>query len=345
MAVYYITCILAMVFAWLSMHMKTYVREKKLVFAVVFSSLPLFLLSSLRYGVGTDFYNYVNIFHLAEFGVFKKSEFLFNFVNVAISKVGLSEQWLFVVCAAIFCFFTYFAIFEQSPNPVLSVFLLVGMNFFFAFLNVMREMVGASILLYGIRFIIANDFKKYLLCVIAAWGFHFSCILFLPFYWIRNFKMTRTRALILTVCVIIGGSLVEKVIFMALPVFNLEHYIGSRFDKGVVGYVYIAVQLVIDVLLLWKYSDDVKYNILFIIQMVNTWIAFFSGRVVLIGRLRHLFGFSCIILIPLALSRIKNAELRFLLSLMVFICFAVYIYFVANAGHTGVLPYNTIFDF
>lgn len=334
-----------MFFTWVSMHMVSYVKSKKLKYAVLFSSIPLFLLSSLRYGVGTDFFSYIRIFKLAEQGIFSKSEFLFNFVNVAISYIGLSEQWLFIVFTTIFCFFTYLAIFEESPYPVISVFLLIGMNFYFASMNVMRELIGVAILLYGIKFIISKELKKYLLCVIASFGFHFSCILFLPFYWLRNFKMTRKKAVFFTVLIALSSSFLSKYFLEALPLFNLEHYVGSRFDDGKVGFIYIALQLTIDAFLLWKYQPDIKYNILFIIQLVNTWVAFFSGSVPLISRLRYLFGFPCIILIPLAISKIENKFLRAYITVIIIITFSIYVYFVANSGHSGVLPYNSILDF
>ena len=346
MAIYYLAFGLSMFFAWLCMHMKSYVKKRKIGYAVFFSAMPLFLVAALRYGIGADYFSYIHIFQLAEIGIFPKIEFLFNFTNLAIAYVGLSEQWFFIVCAALFCFFTYRAIFEESPYPVLSVFLLLGMYFFLASLNIVRQMVGASILLFGIKFIISGELKKYVLCVIAAFGFHFSCILFLPFYWLRNFKMTRKKVIFLSILVVaaLSTNILDNIIFNIMPLFNVEHYIGSKYDDGKVGYIYMIIQLGIDALVWWQYRDNVKYNTYFNIQLINTWISFLLGRVPLISRFRYLFGFPCIILLPLALAHVENKGLRQALTVSVFIFYLLYIH-LADKTNTGVLPYASVLDF
>ena len=54
--------------------------------------------------------------------------------------------------------------------------------------NIMRQAVALCIFVYSIQYIIKRDFKRYVIAVIIAMGFHSSAILVLPFYWIVCFK-------------------------------------------------------------------------------------------------------------------------------------------------------------
>lgn len=342
MAIYYTACALSMVLAWFFTHTKFHSETGRIRFAVLFSAFPLFLVAAIRYGVGTDFFNYERIYRLAEGGIYYKSDFAFNFLITILIKIGLDSQWMYVVLAAIFCIFTYIAVFKDSPYPALSIFLLVGMTHYFLFLNIMRQMVGGAILLYSIRFIRDRRLIPYLICFGFAFGFHPICILFLPFYWAYLLEITPKQTLFLSLVVILSGNLLESIFVNVISRTEYAWYLDSIYSNTEVGYIYILVQLAILSLAIWQYKKDEKYKIYFIIQIVNVWLSLFSGRIALIERLRGLMGFPAIILIPLALSNIKNKNFRWLIYVAILIAFTVYSFLVCSSGNNGVLPYKSI---
>lgn len=60
MSVYWATCALSMgMYAFAT---KTAQYKKHIWFAILVSGLPLFLLSALRYGIGTDYNSYIYIY-------------------------------------------------------------------------------------------------------------------------------------------------------------------------------------------------------------------------------------------------------------------------------------------
>lgn len=313
-------------------------------YAVFFSMLPLFLVASFRYAVGTDFLNYVYFYDLAKEDIWHFKEPVFNLTILLLLKMGLSSQWLFVVSAGLFCILTYISIFKKSPYPLLSIFLLVSMTHYFAFLNIMRQLLGAAVVLYGLRFIEEDNLKYYLTCVGIATGFHLSCILFFPMYWLCKIKLNRIKVIFLFCIVVLFLDSFSKAAISLLENSVYYHYFGSKYDTGNVGYVYILVQLVVDAFVLLQYQTTNKYIVYFNLQIINTWLAFLSGGIPLIGRLRYLFGLPCIILIPMALFNIKNNVVRLVCISLVVVTYAVYSYIVVTSGYFEVLPYRTIFD-
>lgn len=342
MAIYYSSCALSMLIAWILTHTKYYHETGKIRYAVLFSALPLFLVAALRYGVGTDYFNYVRIYKLAERGIDYKSELVFNIMINLLAGNGFGSQSIFVLLAGIFCVFTYLAIFKESPFPMMSIFLLIGMTHYFAFLNIMRQLAGGAIVLYAMTFIEKKDFKKYLIFVLLATGLHYSCIIFLPFYWINKVNLKPYKVIILSVVIVWAERYIEEIALNLVEKLGYSWYIGSRYDTGTVGYIYMLLQIVIDVFLIFTYDDSVKYKTLFGIQIVSTWAAFFSGKIVMIERLRYLLGFPAVILIPLAISNIKNKIIRNAIIICITILFFIYSYLVTTSGNNGVLPYKSI---
>lgn len=342
MLVYYSACIISILIAWFCTHTTRYIYKGKRILTIIFSSFPLFFVAAFRYGVGTDYFNYIRVFNLIKQGVFYK-EYIYNLLNVFILNTNLDIQWIFVICAGIFCIFTYSAIYEQSPYPLISIFLLVGMTHYFAFLNIMRQLISAAILLYSLKYIERRNIKAYIFWIIVACGFHFTSIFFLPFYWAYNIKLSPQKAIILSVLVIVFERAIESRIITIISETSLSWYLNSKYDTQVVGYVYILVQIAIDIIAIYGFDNSIRYRTLFSIQFVNTIVSFFSGRIVLIERFRYLFGFPAIILIPMALKNINNKTLKVITIFGVVIAFFIYSYLVTTKGNNGVLPYRSIF--
>lgn len=376
MAIYYLTCAISVLFA--SAFERISESRKKGIFrtmAIIVSSLPLFILASIRYGVGTDYFNYIKHYKLALRGV-RQKEFLYYLVNRIVGKMGLEYQWVLVVCSAIFFLVVFKHIFDESPYPALSIFLIVGMTHYFAYQNIVRQMIGGAIVMYGLRYVQKKELIKFVICILLAAGFHFSCALFIILYWYDKIKLTPGIAVALSGVIFALAGVMARIIMMIIMHTKLAWYIGSEYDSSVVGYVYLLVQFAVLMLaslsfnsshenshlkinvskgirkklekmfpfLKWQEEDDRKYKLYYTAQVINLWIALFSGRIALIDRFRYLFGFPAIILIPLAIKRIKIQPLRILVMGAVVFCFIVYSYLVTTSGNHGALPYRTIFS-
>ena len=80
-------------------------------------------------------------------------------------------------------------------------------------------------------------------------------------------------------------------------------------------------------------------------NIISLWLTAFVGKVVLIGRIRWMFGFSSIILIPMTLDNISYKKTRFLAGTAIVVFYAVYFYYTIGINNSAnVLPYQTIFS-
>ena len=338
MEIYYGGCALSMLMAWLF----TYTQYKNAKFAVCFSALPMFLLAALRYNVGTDYPNYVNIYKWAVMGVYYKADYAFNLILALMIDWGLDAQWLFVFMAAIFCLLVYCSIFKESPYPIISIFLLVGMTHYFAFLNIMRQMVGGAILLFSIRYIIERKFIPYFICVLLAFSIHSSCAIFFPFYWICMLNITpKIVGAILAGVFVVSGLIVDWLKSIILQT-DYGWYLNSIYGQSEAGYIYSIIHIVILGFCSINYKKDRKYKTYYNIQIINVCVSFFSGHIALVERFRYMFGFPILILIPLVLENERYKVHRWILYGIIIVTFTIYSYLVTTSGNHGVLPYDSI---
>lgn len=345
MLVYIIGLLTSTLLGWCAMHTRTYHNGKKL-WAVLLSALPLFLIAALRYDVGTDYmFTYVPYFRYLSWGKnLRDMEPLFKLLNQVVIWFGGVYQWVFAICAAIFCIFVFLQIFRDSPYPLLSIFLLCGLTYYFVSLNATRQLVGCAILLYSLRFVQEKKWKQFALSVLIAAGFHYSCALFAVVYIIGKWSIKPGRAVALSGALFVCAGPVVRIALAVIRSTPYGKYISSEFDTDVGGRIILAVQVMILLLAAWQYRDDTKYRLYFNLHTVNTWLAAFAGQIVLVERIRWMFGLPSIILLPMALKNIKDPRLRLFVRVAVIGCFAVYVYIVIGVrnGHE-VLPYQTIF--
>src|SRR5699024_3593617 len=112
-----------------------------------------------------------------------------------ILKLNLNSQALFIALSGLTMLFLYKGIkYHTKDNytfkPVLYIILLL-----FAFLpslNVVRQVLAASIILYASKYIINIDIINFYIWVLFAMLFHYASIIFLVFYFLasKNFKRT-----------------------------------------------------------------------------------------------------------------------------------------------------------
>lgn len=343
--IYVCGCLLSMIISWVGVHTKCY-KDGRKIGIIGFSLLPLFLISAFRYDVGTDYwFMYTPYLENLRMGIeIREIEPIFKWLNLCIIAVDGSTQWIFIISAILFLFFTYSQIFEDSPYPYMSIFLLLGMTYYFISLNAIRQMIGASILLYSIRFIEIRDLKRFLISVIIATGFHYSCLAFIVAYWLYSIKLDLLRVLFFSLSIVLMFFLLKDSAMNCIMTTSYEKYIGSDFDTGKVGYFVLLIQLTVLLFCSIFNNNSGKYRIYLWLQIISFVLASIGSVVVLVERLRWMFGLPSIILLPLAISNIRNKSERFILGFLVVILFSAYAFYTIGIknGHET-LPYKTIF--
>ena len=130
---------------------------------IILSAIPPFLVSALRYGVGTDYFiTYVPRFYryMADPGLPLDWEPAFWLLFKGLIKVTTNPQWVFVITSAIIIGLVWYSVFKVSSLPWLGILLFFISRQFFISLNGVRQYVGLAFVLLGITFLKEKKYKN-----------------------------------------------------------------------------------------------------------------------------------------------------------------------------------------
>ncbi|RVU96714.1 EpsG family protein [Coriobacteriales bacterium OH1046] len=331
---------------WDARNGRSYMR-----WGVVASALVFVCLTGFRYGIGQDyFYAYIPYFERVRTGLEQGDlEVGFFALNWLVSRFTNDPTPVFLFCSVLFFGFSYAAVMRESSHPVLSVFLLFGMSYFFIFMNAMRQMTAVAILLFSLRHIEEKKLGSFLACIVFACTFHTSSVLFVLMYWLPKARINISVCLLSVLCFFLFKTQIANFVNSIIAQTSYAGYVGSVFDTGQTGNVIIAMNIVI---LLFstivprlnggEYSD--RYRLLLWCQLICTLIAILSGAIPLSQRVRWIFSLPSIILLPLAVDSIGNLRIRFLVQASIVILYIVYIAITIGMWNgNNVVPYQCVF--
>lgn len=161
--------------------------------------LPIILFTlvfGLRYGVGVDYNNYLEIYdETSSYSSF--SDMLEN------ERYEVGFSLLLYIChwlnAPVYIFFSIIAFiqivvlykaFKDEGNILVYIYatlLLTGICVY-SFMNILRHEIAFCIFIYSLKYIKDNKLTKYWICCLFALTFHHSAVLLFPLYfiWIRR---------------------------------------------------------------------------------------------------------------------------------------------------------------
>ena len=196
------------------------------------------LVSALRYGVGTDYFDtYANILHLVELGRPFHFEFLFLKLNELVVFFGGNIQMLMAICAILTVpmFFLFVKRNVTSKYWFFSIFLFIGFTIYYATMNVVRQYVAIAILLLAYDFFKNKKYIGFILLALLAALFHTSAIislLILPVYFIvKNGKITKLFVFfyfISLICIFVDAREIFKLLDFLIP-SRYINYLNSEF--------------------------------------------------------------------------------------------------------------------
>ena len=347
MIVYWSGTLLSCALMWLYTHAK-YRSSRTLpkIIAAFAVTLPLILIGGIRYGVGSDYPTYEAYYHTICEGLSSdKFEWLYYCLNKFLAVLGCSSPWLFLVTTALFMVFTTLQILEDSPYPVVSLFLVVGMTYYFISFNAVRQMIGCAILLFSIRYIEKKNFFMFLVCILTAMGMHKALVVFLPAYFFDKVKINWKTATLITAAMMVLSGPIVSIMNYVISSGIYRGYLTSKYNTAARGNVVILINVSLTIFTAIFYRRNNKiYDLYFKMQLAAMWLSTLSGRIVLSERLRWIYGLPSVILVPMAIRGIPDKNLRVLALLGIVLMYAMYFsYTVGILNSNLVLPYQTVF--
>ncbi|HZL12384.1 MAG TPA: EpsG family protein [Prolixibacteraceae bacterium] len=158
----------------------------------------IFLLSALflcgGYMTGSDWRTYELLYYKADWNNLKYylSEQLF-YVLIIVSKYIIHDFFIFLIICKLLVFYIIYRFFKKySPNIFLSYFFYIPLFGIFLFIdNPLRYMIALGFITLSYKFILSQNFLKFILVVFLGSLFHYTVIIFIPFYFLKKIPLSR----------------------------------------------------------------------------------------------------------------------------------------------------------
>ena len=354
---------------------------------ILLCGLPLTLLSAMRWGPGTDFYyTYLPEFRALQWlragggeqlceelfrpivdllsqmyglpgtptstmtvflGILEKCEPGYRALMEAAVLLGGQFRVVVAVTSVIIGVCVFYAIFTQSTNPVLAIYLYVATSNYFLSLNIVRQYVAIAIGLVALQFAKERRLWAFLLCVALAMTFHTTAVLLLPCYFLGRVELKPRYAVLLVALTFAGSGVLGTAAAWLMPRIGLGYYaryLGSAWEEGLEP-ILLAINLCVLLFSSWYWSAAKKRCPYFILwynmTLLGTLALALSGVLPLMKRVNYYYAAPQFLLLPEVLQAEEDAKRRRILTVLIVLAFAAEtIVAVGIYNKNGVLPYQ-----
>lgn len=152
----------------------------EVLFFIVFFTVVF----AIRYNVGTDFFNYLEMYESRYMLEYSRNEFLYQKLSLFLCSINAHPIFYFGVFVLLQITF-FLASFkdERYLFPFLTLFLFTNSEVG-TWMNIIRSSVAMCIWLYSVKYIEKKKFLPYLILCLIALGFHKSTIFYIPLFFL-----------------------------------------------------------------------------------------------------------------------------------------------------------------
>src|SRR5699024_373016 len=169
-------------------------KVKKIFLMMFILFIPSFF-AGIRYGIGTDYNNYSDIFTAIHTGVGNNpTEIGYTILNAVVGKLGGNVQIVFFIMSFLTMLFTYLFLYEYKNSLSVGIGMIVFMIMLYnSSFNMVRQALAITISLYAMKFIDNYKPKHYSFFILLAMTFHAGAIVMLPLYIIYNWVLNKRK--------------------------------------------------------------------------------------------------------------------------------------------------------
>lgn len=304
--------------------------------------------AAIRYGIGVDYFNYVNIFDM----IMYTPEFVFTepgywLLNYGVGYYGGNAQCVLAIAAFLTVFFVFKGLAEKRWYIYSVLFILMAYSWYF---TTVRQLLAASIAFYALRILEEKNKKRIAFALIVfASSFHLSAMVY-PLVYLLSRKMFILKIIALALFLIVfiitfvfSPYLVHymKILVSLTPYGN--YYIDSEWflspDSG--SGLALLTRYILFFLLLLFFPLKQKNKLIFNIMLIYIVFEIMSFQITIMNRISRGLIF---ILFP-AIYEIMQMQCKHRLCINGCIWFLISIYFIASLinQNPNLLPYKTFF--
>lgn len=344
-------------------------RDNKYAIISIISIFVFSLVIGLRYYVGGDYVGYLDDFNSFNLGISysdSRYELGYYLLMIILKLLGLTYPFLFIAVSFLQIFFIYNWISNYKYLLPGVIYFYFTTLYLFESMNIMRQALSFSILLYSTVYIHKSDKIKFISMVLLAASFHKSAIFFLPFYFFLNKEWIRNKFIQIGLMVLAFLSsqflfdefflkikiLAELFDYQGYSEFTSDMFLESDDQSMGVGLYFIFS---VDLILL-LYSDKLKevfkkgtyvvYHNMFFIGALLT-AAFGGTNSIALGRFMFYFvSFRIVVLSFLCyyLFRINRNKINYLIGITVIMAYLVWFISAISKGAAWCSPFQFVFQ-
>ena len=235
-------------------------------------------------------------------------------------------------------------IYKHSEDPLVSVIVFMGIEFFTLSFTALRQMLAISVVVNSYSFIKQNKPIKFVLMVLLASLFHKTALVFLLAYLFKYIKINKKTFFIgissLLFVQIIGFDLIINILKKFYPYYVPENIMFTT--DGIMQCLVILVYLLFG-LYLYYFQFDKKTKeenrLLYVIIFAAFVIQSFANRIPMVNRIMWYFYIFMIIFLPNQIVNVLDKKLNICFYIcIILVCLLEYIIFSINMY--DVIPYN-----
>lgn len=334
-----------------------YNKLSKIIFW--FAILIPLIISANRYGIGTDYFNYVSRYYK----ITSENNIFLSIVNNGISEPGWivlnylvkyifdDVKYVFVLSSIFILTFSFTAIYKYRYriNISIATFIFMCTMYNLSF-NIIRQSLAMAIILFSIKYIEEKKPFKFLAIVFLAGSFHYSALIFIPLYWF--FRTNKQN----------WGKVKRGILYLLfiLLVFNFDTFFnflvnlgGGVFSKysayelndySEIGFGNIIIRLPIIIIILLNIKRLKKIDAfmgeitsLYFISLILFFLAYMAP---FIGRITMFFEMIQIFIVPAIIKAQNNTFAKYTLIIIILV---YYILIFTNGiiikNHGETIPY------
>lgn len=325
------------------------IEEKSLVkkyrgFIPVFFILAFF--SAIRDDCGCDYNSYIMHIERIQLGQLSYMEPGFQFFVRYIEQYDDNPRLVIILMGVLTCFFFTLAIWQQSLDRQLSVYLLMTWGYYIMTYNTVRNYFALAVVLSLLPLIIQKRYILFSLLTILVALFHKSALFCIPVYIVAS-KITFKRKHILPMILLGVLFLMMEGLFRELVFILYATYEGSEYDNSSVSYLNILKALFV-IWLYIRFKSKLQFDpickLYFNLNVFALFIYISLYWLPEISRLGFYLNATTVLMIPRIIQNISNINNRKLMRTMIYIgSFFLFLLLLVSfsAETTRLLPYKT----
>lgn len=270
-------------------------KIKKIIYLSVMFVL-MYLVTVFRYGIGNDYFSYIRLFNEVSSTPWNELfslpyEPLYSVLTKLISMITLNPEAMYAVYAVLILVPVAYSIYRYSDNVWISVTVYLCLTFFYTSLSFIRQSIAASILLLAFGFIKQRKIIPVLIFAVVAVLFHYTALVFIPFYLLAYFLKPTKKTLIiygsvsvgsLIICLVmkaLGANPINLLANLATTITGRDYnsYISSKWFEDGFGVEYLVMPIAVLALVMisyflgWKEKEGANTQLWFVLFNASLW--------------------------------------------------------------------------